>query len=118
MRWRSIIRSSGSWIWRRVARVGVGLAAVAFVVGVSAGGGWSLIASSRASVSAAVSGARSLARVTACEVFTLAEAKMLIGADATADPSDTHAVDFDGQRTLRQSISQNYLGAMAATWQR
>jgi hypothetical protein len=101
MRWSSIIRSSGSWVRLRVARVGVGLAAVAFVVAVSGVGGWSLVASSRASVSAAGSPARGLKRVTACEVFTLAEAQTLIGADATADTADSHAVDFDGQRNTQ-----------------
>ena len=101
MRRSSIIRSIGSWVWLRVVRVGVGLAAVALVVGVSAGGGWSFVASSRAGVSAAGSGAGALARVTACELFTLAEAKTLIGVDATADPSDSHAVDFDGQRNTQ-----------------
>jgi hypothetical protein len=101
MRWSSIIRSSGSWACLRVARVGVGLAAAAFVVGVSTGGGWSLVASSSASVFAAGSGGQALTRVTACEVFALAEAKTLIGADATADPSDSHAVDFDGQRNTQ-----------------
>ena len=101
MRWNSIIRSSGSWVLLRVARVGVGLAAVAFVVAVPAGGGLSLVASSRASVSAAGSAARALTRVTACEVFTVGEAKTLIGGDATADASDSHAVDFDGQRNTQ-----------------
>ena len=101
MRWSSIIRSCGSWVRLRVARVGVGLAAVAFVVGVTAGGGWSLVASSTASASPAGSIAQQLTRVTACEVFTLAEAKTLIGPGATADPSDSHAVDFDGQRNTQ-----------------
>ena len=101
MRWSSIIRSCGSWVRLRVARVGVGLAAVAFVVGVTAGGGWSLVAASTASASPAGSIAQQLTRVTACEVFTLADAKTLIGPGATADPSDSHAVDFDGQRNTQ-----------------
>ena len=92
MRWSSIIRSTGHWVRLRASRVGLGLAAVAFVVGVPAGGGWSLVASSTASVSAAGSAARAPTRVTACEAFTIGEAKTLIGADASADPLDRKSV--------------------------
>ncbi len=110
MRWSSIIRSSGGWVWLRVARVGVGLAAVAFVVGMLSSGGWSLVASSRASVPAAASPAQALTRVTACEVFTIGEAKTLIGADATVDPSDSHVVDFDGQRNTQCAYASGRSG--------
>ncbi len=48
--------------------------------------------------------------MTACEVFTLAEAKTLIGADATADPSDRHTVNFDGQRNTQCAYASGQSG--------
>jgi hypothetical protein len=101
MRGSSVIRASGSWVLARVTRVSVCVALVAFVVGASGGGGWSLVASSSASVFPAASGGRALNRVTACQVFTLAEAKRLVGVDAMPDPTDSHAVDFGGQRNTQ-----------------
>ena len=110
MRRSSIVRPSGSWLWLRVARVGVGLAAVALVVGLSGVCGWSLVAPSRASVPAAGSGTGALSRVTACEVFTPAEAETLIGADATADPAASHATDFNGQRNTQCAYASGASG--------
>jgi hypothetical protein len=96
---------------RRPGRRGaVGLAVVALVLGVLGGGGESLVASSRASVPHGSSGAGALARVTACDVFTPAEATTLIGADATADPADSHAVDFDGQRNTQCAYTSGASG--------
>jgi hypothetical protein len=51
-----------------------------------------------------------LTRVTACEVFTLAEAKTLIGADATADPGDSHDIDFNGQRNTQCAYASGESG--------
>ena len=99
MRRSSTVRSIENLVGLRAVWVAVGLAAVALAVGASATSAWSTIGSS-------TSGARGSARrpltlVTACDVFTLAEARTLIDDDATADPHDSRAVDFDGQRNTQ-----------------
>lgn len=44
-------------------------------------------------------------KATACGVFTLADARLLIGAAARPDPSASHTVDFAGQRNTQCGYS-------------
>jgi hypothetical protein len=97
----SITRSVGDWRQARRPRVGVAVIVFAFLVGVSAADAWRLDDSSKA----ARPSARALKFVTACEVFTLAEAETLIGANATENPGDSHTVDLGGQRNTQCAYS-------------
>ncbi len=109
MRENSIIRSAAGWREARWVRVGVGLIVCALLVGVSAADAWNSIGSSKASATAGPA-ARTLENLTACEVFTLAEAKTLIGAAAIADPRDSHALDIGGQRNAQCTYSSGQSG--------
>jgi hypothetical protein len=74
-----------------------GLAVAAFIVGAWAAG----------------ASASELTRATACEVFTQAEATTLIGTAgtaATADPGDSHTVNFGGQRNTQCAYTSGASG--------
>ena len=101
MRPNWIIRSRGSWLGSGAVWAGVGVAAVALAVSASAVGARSSVSFRRAKGTDRGSVSRALKRVTACEVFTLADAETLIGADAMVDLPDSHTVDFDGQRNTQ-----------------
>ncbi|HTW06988.1 MAG TPA: hypothetical protein VME46_05750, partial [Acidimicrobiales bacterium] len=106
---------SGPWhagrarYWRRVV---LAAASALFVVGTPSTGGTAAATSVEGSTpQTAVAPVPSrLRQVTACQVFTLAEAQSLIGPNAAEDPSANHTVDFDGQRNSQCSYTSGPSG--------